>query len=64
MITKYKDFSYLGLGIMRHNPQNFSLTKKIVDYAIRNGVNYFESCYFYLNNQCFLLYMTYKGENL
>lgn len=52
MITKYKDFSYLGLGIMRHNPQNFSLTKEIVDYSIEHGINYFESCYFYLNNQC------------
>lgn len=49
---KNQSFSKLGLGIMRHDERNFNLTQKIIDTAINNGVNYFESCYFYLNYHC------------
>jgi predicted aldo/keto reductase-like oxidoreductase len=41
----------LGLGFMRydlHNPDN----QNIIDFAIANGINYFETCYFYLDHQC------------
>ena len=31
----------LGLGCMRPSPEIFS---KLVDYAMENGVRYFESC--------------------
>lgn len=44
--------SKLGMGIMRHDPHNPQLTQKIIDTAMSNGVNYFESCYFYLDGQC------------
>lgn len=54
---KYKNFnnnkiSYLGLGMMRQDPNNQLLSQKIVDFAIESGINYFEGCYFYLNNKC------------
>lgn len=42
----------LGVGFMRHTPNDFNNTQQIVDSAMKSGVNYFESCYFYLNNQC------------
>src|SRR5699024_4308973 len=44
--------SKLGLGIMRHDEKDFNNTKSIIDFAFHSGVNYFESCYFYLNNKC------------
>lgn len=44
--------SIMGVGIMRHDINNFNNTQKIIDIAMNNGINYFESCYFYLNNQC------------
>ena len=37
---------------MRHNPNDFNNTQQIIDYSIENGVNYFESCYFYLDYKC------------
>lgn len=40
--------SNLGLGYMRHENNSAEL----VDYAIANGVNYFEACTFYLNGNC------------
>lgn len=54
---KYKNFkdiqiSYLGLGMMRQDPNNEYLTQKIIDLAISGGINYFEGCYFYLGFQC------------
>lgn len=42
----------LGIGFMRHHLDNFNTTQEIVDFAMKNKVNYFESCYFYLNGQC------------
>ena len=50
---KYKFFnnnkiSYLGLGMMRQDPNNQLLSQKIVDFAMEAGINYFEGCYFYL----------------
>lgn len=44
--------SKLGIGIMRHDPNNFNKTQQIIDIAMSNGINYFESCYFYLNGKC------------
>ena len=44
--------SKLGIGIMRHDPDNFNKTQQIIDMAMSNGINYFESCYFYLNGKC------------
>lgn len=44
--------SKLGLGIMRYNPLDSQHRQNIIDVAIANGVNYFESCYFYLNGKC------------
>lgn len=44
--------SMMGIGLMRHNPNDFEKTQQIIDTAMSQGVNYFESCYFYLNNQC------------
>lgn len=40
----------IGLGFMRHDLNKNN--QHIVDYAISNGMNYFETCYFYLNHQC------------
>jgi predicted aldo/keto reductase-like oxidoreductase len=40
----------LGLGFMRHDLSGNS--QRIVDYAMANGINYFETCYFYLNHEC------------
>lgn len=42
----------IGIGFMRHDINNFEETQKIVDFAMSHNINYFESCYFYLNNQC------------
>lgn len=44
--------SQMGVGIMRHNPDAFSVTQEIIDECMANGVNYFESCAFYLNWEC------------
>lgn len=44
--------SYLGLGYMRYYNNSQEEINQMVDFAIANGINYFESCYFYLNNQC------------
>lgn len=44
--------SKMGIGIMRHDIDNFQLTQEIIDISMSHGINYFESCYFYLNNQC------------
>lgn len=46
------NISLLGLGFMRHNPQDFQLTQQLVDYAMQSGINYFETCQFYLDKQC------------
>ena len=44
-----KHVSKIGLGYMRHNNNSNELTK----IAIENGgINYFEACTFYLNNNC------------
>ena len=40
----------LGLGFMRHDLNGDS--QRVVDYAMANGINYFETCYFYLNHEC------------
>lgn len=45
---KSEKFPKLGLGLMRHNPNNFSSIKTNVEYALSNGLNYFETAYFYL----------------
>lgn len=45
-------FSKLGMGFMRHDVNDFGKTQQLVDYAIANGVNYFEACSFYLNRKC------------
>lgn len=42
--------SKLGLGFMRHDLNKNN--QELIDYAISNGINYFETCYFYLNHQC------------
>lgn len=42
----------LELGIMRHNLNTPNSTQQIIDYAMEHNVNNFESCYFYLNDQC------------
>lgn len=44
--------SYLGLGYMRYGNNSQEYIDNMVDLAFQNGINYFESCYFYLNNQC------------
>lgn len=44
--------SYLGLGYMRYHNKTQKEINEMVDFAIRKGINYFESCYFYLDNQC------------
>lgn len=46
------DCSYVGLGYMRFNPNDQDQINSVVDYAIQQGVNYFESCNFYLNGRC------------
>ena len=55
---KYKDknLSLLGFGMMRlplkdDKTIDQELTNKMVDLAIKNGVNYFDTAYFYLNSQ-------------
>lgn len=40
----------IGLGFMRHDLRKNN--QNIVDYAMANGINYFETCYFYLDHQC------------
>ena len=45
-------FSRLGMGFMRHDENDFNKTQQLVDYAIANGVNYFEACSFYLHHKC------------
>ncbi len=37
---------------MRYYNNSQEEINQMVDFAIANGINYFESCYFYLNNQC------------
>lgn len=44
--------SIMGIGIMRHDANDFNTTQNIIDLCMKNGINYFESCYFYLNNNC------------
>ena len=44
--------SYLGLGYMRYHNKTQKEINEMVNFAIRKGINYFESCYFYLDNQC------------
>ena len=40
----------IGLGFMRYDlNKNYS---NLIAYAIEHGINYFETCYFYLNHQC------------
>lgn len=41
----------LGLGFMRHSIDSTD-GQYIVDYAMSHGINYFESCYFYMEGQC------------
>lgn len=43
--------SKMGLGIMRHG-DNQDYTRKLIDFALKNEINYFEACDFYLNKQC------------
>lgn len=38
-----------GLGFMRDKPED---VQKKIDYAMEVGINYFESCRFYINNRC------------
>lgn len=44
--------SELGMGFIRHSAHDFLATQKLVDYAISRGMNYFEACTFYLEEQC------------
>ena len=44
--------SKMGMGFMRYNSNNYKEIENAIDYSIKNGVNYFESCYFYLDNKC------------
>ena len=37
---------------MRHDVSQPHKTQELIDYAMQNDYNYFESCLFYLNNQC------------
>lgn len=39
------------LGFMRHQNNKF-YDQKFIDYAISNEITYFETCEFYMNNQC------------
>lgn len=48
LISKNK--TKLGLGFMRYNLSRNN--QEIIDYALANGINYFETCYFYLDHQC------------
>lgn len=48
MLYNKDGFSKLGLGFMRHCNNSNILT----EYAIKNNVNYFEACQFYLNGNC------------
>lgn len=38
-----------GLGFMRDKPED---VQKKIDYAMEAGINYFESCRFYINDRC------------
>ena len=40
----------IGLGFMRH--ENQKNPQKFFDFAMSHGINYFETCWFYLNFQC------------
>lgn len=42
--------SKLGLGFMRYDLGKNN--QPLVDFAMNHGINYFETCYFYLNHQC------------
>lgn len=41
-----------GIGLMRLDRKNFIEIQKVVDIAMNHGINYFESCMFYLDSQC------------
>lgn len=43
--------SYLGLGIMRHGVDQ-EHTNQLLAFALKNNINYFEACDFYLNKKC------------
>lgn len=43
-----KQISQLGIGFASHKNNS----QEMVDLAFKNGINYFEACTFYLNNQC------------
>ena len=40
----------LGIGFMRYDLNRNN--QEIIDFAIEHNINYFETCYFYLNHQC------------
>lgn len=40
----------LGIGFMRYDLNRNN--QKIIDFAIEHNINYFETCYFYLNHHC------------
>ena len=42
----------LELGIMRHNANNPEASQKLIDWAMSNNINHFESCWFYMDFQC------------
>lgn len=49
----YNNFSsYLGLGSMRFKKNSDKELKEIIDYAIKNKINYFEVCDFYMGSKC------------
>ena len=45
-----KNNSRLGLGFMRYDLRKDN--QPLVDFALDHGINYFETCYFYLDHQC------------
>ena len=42
----------IGLGFMRHNIQMIEQNQKLIDHAMNNNINYFETALGYLNFQC------------
>lgn len=44
--------SILELGIMRHDINNPQKSQELIDWAMLNGINHFESCWFYMDYKC------------
>ena len=52
---------------MRHNSFNKEESQRLIDWAMANGVNHFEACWFYMNGECepylYSLLDNYKRED-